>query len=60
MSTLLSTREELEFPYTKKGAGDYVWVGDIVNMSKANTMHPDQTAPLVWVHIVCNIGYPRT
>ena len=20
-------------------------------------MNPDQTAPLIWVHIVCNIGY---
>ena len=28
---------------------------------KANNMNPDQTAPLgsslIWVHIVCNIGY---
>ena len=23
-------------------------------------MNPDQTAPLIWVHIVCNIGYLRT
>ena len=27
---------------------------------EANTMNPDQTAPkssLIWVHIVCNIGF---
>ena len=32
---------------------------------EANTMNPDQTAcsirsSLIWVHVVCNIGYPRT
>ena len=25
----------------------------------AYTMDPDQTAPIIWVHNVCNIGYQR-
>ena len=31
---------------------------------EANNMNPDQTAPflssLIWVHVVCNLGYQRT
>ena len=27
---------------------------------EASTMNPDQTTPLIWVHIVCNINYIRT
>ena len=31
---------------------------------ESNTMNPDQTAPigssLIWVHVVCNIGYKIT
>ena len=31
---------------------------------EANTMNPDQTAPLgsslIWVHSVCNVGYEST
>ena len=36
----------------------YFWLDFIM---EANTMYPDQTAPLgsnlIWVHIVCNTGY---
>ena len=44
----------------------YISRGDEIQptfIMDANTMNPDQTAPwssLIWVHIVCNIGYQST
>ena len=43
----------------------YQWIyGWIVFTMEANSMNPDQTAllrsSLIWIHIVCNIGYLST